>query len=152
MVAFTDYGTDLISEACVNYLSEDAYYNAFDTYVNMTNDFLEEAKAGNIYDVDNKKVTTKDYIKRILIILVVALVISGIIIQIMKSKMKTAVSQPYAKAYVKKGSFKITRKRDSFLYSHTSKAAIPKSSSSGGGTSSHTSSSGSSHGGSHGSF
>jgi len=152
LVAFTDYGTDKIGEICSPYLTDQSYYKAFEEYINLSSKFLKEAEKGKIYDVNHKYKTTSDYFKSILIVLIVSLVISAIVIGIMKSKMKTAVSQPYAKAYVKDGSFQMTRERDSFLYSHTSKTAIPKSTSSGGGTSSHTSSSGSSHGGSHGSF
>jgi uncharacterized protein len=152
LVAFTDYGTDKIGEVCSSYLSDASYYSAFEKYVDLSSAFLKEAENGKVYDVNHTYKSMSDYIKRILIVCLISLVISAIVIGIMKSKMKTAVSQPYAKAYVKEGSFKMTRDRDSFLYFHVTKTPIPKSTSSGGGTSSHSSSSGSSHGGSHGSF
>lgn len=152
LYAFTDYGTDLIGEKCQKHLTDGEYYKAFNTYLKMTNDFLDEAETGKIYDVDHKYVTAKDYMIRILIVLVVSLLVATIAIWFMKSKMKTAISDAYAKAYIKNGSFNLTRERDSFLYSHTVRTAIPKQSSSGGGTSSHTSSSGTSHGGSSGKF
>jgi uncharacterized protein len=153
ITAFTDYGIDILKEKCQPKLSEGEYYEAFDTYLVLVDEFLGEAENGKPYDTNNKYLTMTDIIIRIAIAVVIAMVIAGIVLLIMSRKMKTAVPQLYAKEYMKKDSFHLTRESDRFLYSNTVRTAIPKSSSgSGGGSSTHRSSSGSSHGGGGGSF
>ena len=153
ITVFTDYGLDVVEATCQPYLSDGNYYEAFDSYLDYAIQFLEEAENSVPYDVNNQYLTTRDILLRVGGSFLAALIIAGIVLLVMAKKMKTAVPQIYAKEYLKKDSFHLTKNRDLFLYSNTSRTAIPKStSSSGGGSSTHSSSSGSSHGGSGGRF
>ena len=60
------------------------------------------------------------------------LVIGLIAVGIMSAKMKTVRSQSHASDYVRPGSMQLTNQRDIFLYSHVSRRAKPKQTSSGG--------------------
>ncbi len=152
MKAFTDYGTDLIGEKAAYYLTDGDYYDAMDTYLTLSANFLKEASKGTPYDVDHTYKDIADILIGIVIAMVISFIIALIVLSIMKSKMKTAIPKEFAKEYIKKDSFILNVTRDTFLYTNTTRILIPQSTSSGGGTSSHSGSSGSSHGGSHGKF
>lgn len=152
LVAFTDYGTDLIGEEAVYYLSDGYYYDAMSTYLYLTNNFLKEANQNKPYDVDHPYKDFAFILIGIVISMIISLIIALIVLSIMKKKMKTAIPKEYAKEYIKRDSFILNVSRDTFLYSNLTKIPIPQPSSSGGGTSSHSGSSGASHGGSHGKF
>ncbi len=181
MIAFTDYGTDLIGEACAYSLSNGDYAGAMNSFVGLTSEFLIEANEQMPYDTnhlygestDNDTIeteantgvqvnnsngqTTASYSSEedpenvFTGFVIIGLIIGGVAVFIAVKRMKTAKAQPFAKEYIKNGSFHLSRERDSFLFSNVVRTAIPKQSS-GGGTSSHTGSSGRSHGGSGGHF
>ena len=90
----------------------------------------------------------------VLIAVGIAILIAFIAVSILKAGMKTARMKPYAREYVREGSFHLTYHSDIFLYSNTTKRYIqPANHSSGsGGGSTHRSSSGDRHGGGGGKF
>ncbi len=147
LTAFTDYGIDYINDQVTPFLRDQAYYKAFDKYLDLTEQFLAEAKAGTPYDTNHKVKTTKDYIIYEGVALGVSLVLALVIVIVMVTRMNTAIKRTTAKEYVRDGSMILNEKRDVYMYSNVTKVKIQSSSSSGGGSSSHTSSSGSSHGG-----
>lgn len=142
--AFTDAGKDYISDKFLEYLSDDKYVKAFDTYAELCDEFISQAKKGTPYDSGNMPKDPFPVFRNILIALGVGIVLSLIIVLIMRSKMKTVRSQPAASDYMKQGSMDITKSRDLFLYTHLDKKAIPKKNESSG-TTTHTSSSGQTH-------
>ena len=92
-----------------------------------------------------------DYVILEIIAFVIALVIAGISVAIMRFRMNTAKPKKTATEYIKKDSF--TSEKDIFMYSSVTKTAKPKDDgASSGGSTTHTSSSGSTHGGGGGSF
>ena len=145
--AFTNYGLEYIRDQVNPILKEKDYFKAFDKYVDLTKDFLAEAKNGTPYDTNNKIKGFMDYLIYEGIALGIALVLALIVVLIMKAKMNTAIKRTTAGEYVRDGSMNLMEKRDVYMYSNVSKVKIQKSSSSGGGSSTHTSSSGRSHGG-----
>ncbi|MBR3289603.1 MAG: TPM domain-containing protein [Clostridia bacterium] len=174
IAAFTDYGIDYIGDEVVpTYFSSGDYAEGFSEFLDVTGDFLREAKAGEAYDVDN---TYKGYRedndyydddgsisrrsrqheltgKKVLISAGAGLLLALIIVFSMKKKMKTVYLQPKAGTYIQDGSFILSQQSDVFLYSHVTQTRRETSSSSGGGGSStHFSSSGASHGGGGGKF
>lgn len=74
----------------------------------------------------------------------IGFVIAMIIMLILRGRLKSVKMQRGAMSYVRTGSMNVTRSRDTYLYSTTSRTAKPKDS---GGSSSHTSSGGGTHGG-----
>ena len=139
ITAFTDAGIDYIADAFLTDLSEGNYASAFETYAELCDEFITEAKAP--YPV----------LKNLLISVVIGFIIAFIATAIMRSKLKSVRSKAGATDYVRKGSFRVTRSHDFFLYRTVSRRARPKNESSGG-SSTHTSSSGRSHGGGGGKF
>lgn len=143
-IAFTDAGKDYISDKFLEYLRDDKYVKAFDTYAELCDEFVTQAKKGTPYDGSNMPKEPFPVFRNILIALGVGIVLSLIIVLLMRSKMKTVRRQPAASDYMKQGSMDITKSRDLFLYTHLDKKAIPKKTESSG-TTTHTSSSGQTH-------
>lgn len=150
---FTDYGQEKIMDDVKPYLSDGEYYDAFDIFVTMCDDYINKAITDEPYDVNNQPKTIIPIYYIIFGGVGVGALVGFIVVLVMKSKLKTVRMQPLASSYVKSGSFKLTEHSDLYLYRNISKTAKPKDNdSSSGGSSTHTSSSGTSHGGSSGSF
>ena len=142
---FNSNGLKYLESKVVPYLSEDDYYEAFEIFIETTDELLQMAKDGKPYN--EKQYSTKYLIGVIIAALLIPLLIAWILMKKKLKKMKTAVENDYAANYVKPGSMNISVSRDLFLYSRITKTERPKESS---GT--HTSSSGRTHGGRGGSF
>ncbi len=142
---FNSNGLAYLESKVVPYLSENDYYEAFEEYIETTDELLQMAKDGKPY---NKKQYSMKYLFGVIIVCLIApLLIAFWMMKRKLKKMKTAVENDYAANYIKPGSMNLTTSRDLFLYSRITKTERPKSSS---GT--HTSSSGRTHGGRGGSF
>ena len=149
---FTDRGQEYISGEIKPSLSVGDYYEAFDTFADLCEQFIIQAESGEPYDVDNMPEKSMSPAVWIPVSLGIGLVISLIITGVMRGQMKSVRRKPDAADYMQKDSLHITRKNDLFLYHQISRSAKPKNEDSGGGSSTHTSSSGETHGGSSGSF
>ncbi|MBQ8836636.1 MAG: TPM domain-containing protein [Clostridia bacterium] len=142
---FNSNGLKYLESKVAPYLSENDYYEAFDIYIETSEELLEMAKSGKPYN--EKQYSTKYLMGVIIVCLIAPLLIAFWMMKRKLKKMKTAVSNDYAANYIKPGSTNIAVSRDLFLYSIITKTEKAKSSS---GT--HTSSSGRTHGGQGGSF
>ena len=151
ITAFTDAGIEYIGEQMQEDLSNGNFSGAFNTYAELSDDFLTQAKSDEPYDIDSLPKEPLSLIW-IPISIAVGIVLSLIIVGKMKSELKTVRSQAAANNYIKNGSLNITDSRDVFLYNNVTRTAKPKDNSSGGGSSTHTSSSGTTHGGGGGKF
>lgn len=153
--AFTDYGIQYIGDAFLSDLSDGNYYDAFDTYTNLCDKFLEQAQNGEPYDVDNEVDEPFPFLTCLVISMVIGLVVATIYIIILKCQLKSVVPKDNARDYIVNGSMRITTSKDTLLYKNVSKTirqTSSSSSSSSGGSSTHRSSSGSTHGGGGGKF
>lgn len=148
---FTDKGQEYITDQVRPLLTDGEYYEAFDTFSDLCEQFIVQAEDGEPYDEDNMPEESPSVIW-IFISLGAGFVIALIITGVMRGQMKTVRRKPDAADYMRKGSLYITRSNDLFLYHQVSRSAKPKDNDSGGGSSTHTSSSGETHGGSSGSF
>ncbi len=142
---FNSNGLKYLESKVVPYLSEDDYYEAFEIFIETTDELLQMAKDGKPYN--EKQYSTKYLIGVIIAALLIPLLVAWILMKKKLKKMKTALENDYAANYIKPGSMNLTTSRDLFLYSRITKTEKPKSNS---GT--HTSSSGRTHGGRGGSF
>lgn len=152
ITAITDAGLEYISDKFLSYLSDGDYADAFETYAQLCDEFITQAKTGNPYDVGNMPQEPFNFAFNIFVAFVIGLVAAIVITNIMKGKLKTVHFMSSAGNYVKAGSMNVTDSRDMFLYTHIDRREKPKESSSGGGSSTHTSSSGTTHGGGGGKF
>jgi uncharacterized protein len=149
--ALTDYGQGQIMDDVLEYLGDDEYYDGFHAYLKLLDKHFEAYENGEPIDVDTRG---SSLLGSLFFSLVVGLVAGAFTVAFLRSGMKTFKPQRGAQSYVKQGSFALTKQKDTFLYTNTTRVRKQSSSSSGGrgGSSTHRSSSGRSHGGSRGRF
>lgn len=153
ITAFTDYGIDLIGDKVVSNFSDGNYYDGFSEFLDLADEFLEEASNGTPYDVGNRYKSTSTYVVYVLIGLGIGIIAGFAVAFTMKAQMKSVRPQNNADSYILKDTFKVRNSNDVFLYKNVSKTKRETSSgSSSGGSSTHTSSSGTTHGGGGGKF
>ena len=129
--AISSYEIDIISDAIVPYLSEGDYAEAFDTYAEECEYYLDGYLNGFPFDFKTHLVFA----------LIVGAVIGLVAVSAMKAQLKTVRPQNQAHEYIRAGSMKITRAHDVFLYRTVTRTAKPQNNSS---SSSRSSSGGSS--------
>ena len=150
ITAITDRGLEYMSDQFVGYLSDGEYYEAFDTYADLTADFIDQARTGKPYDNGNLPKKPFKLFRNLIMAIVIGAVLASVVTGSMKAQLDTVHAKAEAKDYLKKDSLKVTRSQDTFLYKHVDRIEKPKDSDSGSST--HTSSSGETHGGGGGSF
>ena len=134
--AFTDYGKDvMLDKHVLPLLGKDKYYEAFSTYYDVAEEYLQMARSGAPFDKD----TDPDYGKlgipiKLGITLVVPILIAFVVCEIWRRQMKTAVLARDAGNYISQNGFVLTAQEDRFLYRTETRRKIEKSSSSGGTT------------------
>lgn len=129
---FGAYSRETIGEAVVEKLSEGDYAEAFDTYLDMAEQFLEDASESVIYS-SSHPYREKWNIGLIIIgSFVVSLAISALIVVSWKRKMNTKMLQNSAGAYLKEGRAELTGRSDVFLYHTVSRTRRQKNNNSGG--------------------
>ncbi len=152
ITAVTDAGLEYMAERFLDDLSEGNYAAAFSTFAELCDDFITQARTGEPYDADNLPQEPFHVGGSLAIALAAGFVVSLIVTGIMRGGLKTVHSQPAADHYVKKGSMRVVKETDLFLYRHIDRREKPKESSSSGGSSTHMSSSETTHGGGGGKF
>lgn len=141
---FNDEAIDALKSAVESDLRNDDYYEACISFADMVDEMSAMYESGQPYGETNNA----GYI--CISVLAASIIIAAIMTNSAYKGMNTAVVQADADNYEKKGSFKLTKSNDVFLYSNVTKTKIESSSSGGGST--HRSSSGRSHGGGGGSY
>lgn len=153
ITAVTDAGLDYMADKFVPYMSDGEFYDAFECYAELCDEFITAAKNGTPYDVDTLPKEPFAPGMTLIISLIIGFVVALIATGIMKGKLRSVHSQPRAADYIKSDSFQVTRARELFLYRNVTCVPRPKpQSSSSGGSSTHVSSSGTMHGGGGGKF
>lgn len=123
----TNADTQRMGEHLVEYLRDGDYADAFAVFPELAAEAFQDSVPG-----EQSSAPQKNIAKRIIISMLVGLAIGGITAGILAARMKTVRSKQDAADYVRAGSMHLTRSRDIFLYSHVTRTAKPKSSSSGG--------------------
>lgn len=150
ITVFTDVGQEYMTSIFVEHLSDGNFALAFDSYADLCDAFITQAKTGSPYDVDNLPQEPFMPTETLIISLVVGFVVALIVTGSMKRKLRSVHSQPAASQYIVPGSLDITQSREIYLYSQVRRTERKQEES--GGSSTHTSSSGRTHGGSSGKF
>lgn len=151
ITAVTAAGREYMADQFLGELSEGAFFDAFMTYADLCDEFIQQALNGEPYDVGNLPKGPFPLVRNLLISLGIGLVAALVMTGKMRGELKTVNLQAKAANYVKGGSLKITQSKELFLYTQMNRQAREKKTSSGG-SSTHTSSSGRTHGGGGGSF
>lgn len=154
--AITDGGVEYISNQFVKYLSAGDYALAFNTYADLVDQFVSQAKTDKPYDRGNmpKEPLSLLWLPASALL---GLFVAWAITALLKGQLQSVQNESGAENYMKKDSFKLTNSQDLFLYRNVTSVPIPKNNNSsgfrgGGGSSSHGSFSGGSHGGGGGKF
>ncbi|MCH5299239.1 MAG: TPM domain-containing protein [Ruminococcus sp.] len=151
ITALTDYGISYIGDEIVDYLSDAEYFEAFEKYSGLIDNFVTEAKNDAPYDTNHEPKSASDIILAVVISLIVGLVIAIIVTLVLRSRYKPVRLKKEANDYFVNGSLILRRSFDHFIYSHVTRER-KSDNSNGSGSSTHTSSSGSIHGGGGGKF
>lgn len=149
ITAVTDAGLKYMSNEFVPLLSDGDYAEAFDTFADLCDSFITQAKTGDPYDSHNLPKEPFNFVVNLLVCLAIGFVVALIYTSKLKSELITVRKQVKADSYVTPGSLQLTGSRDLFLYTQVTKTERAQSSS---GSSTHTSSSGTTHGGGGGKF
>jgi len=145
----TDAGLEYMADQFVPYLSDGEYATAFETFIDLCGEFIDQANSGDPYDTHNLPKAPFRFGLNLVIALGIGLVVALIATGVMKGKLKTVRMQARADDYLIPGSLQLSQCKDLFLYTHVDRREKPKSSS---GSSTHVSSSGTTHGGGGGKF
>ena len=151
---FTDAGQEYIVEQFKPDLSDGNYADAFETFADLCDDYITQAKTDKPYDSGNLPKGDFPFLMFLAIALTAGAIISFIVVSSMKNQLKSVRAQNNAASYSVPSSMRLTQNSDLFLYHVVTRTERPKSddNDSGGGSSTHVSSSGTTHGGSSGSF
>ena len=153
ITAFTDAGIQYLGEQMTPFMADGDYAGAFRTFVQWSDTYIDAARAGHPYDVNNlpREPLSLMYL---FLALGIGLVLAWVVVSVMKSQLRSVAFQENAASYVREGSMNLTNSRELFLYRDVQRTehVEEKDSDSSGGSSTHTSSSGTTHGGGGGSF
>ncbi len=156
ITAVTDAGREYMAEKFLPSLSDGEYSEAFRIFAEQCDNYITQARTGEPYDVDNVPTEPFSHVGALLIAVVAGFLIALIVTGIMRLGLHSVYSRSAADSYMKKGSLRITREHELFLYKNVTRTEKPKESSSSdnnsGGSVTHTSSSGKTHGGGGGKF
>lgn len=126
---------DTILEDCKVYLREDAFFEAYEAFLQDISNSAQRAVSGN--SVRFMDIRGESILSSIPGFAGLSFLVSAIPVFIMtlfqKGKMKTKVQQVNANSYVPVNGFKIRQKQDRFLRTVTTKSRKPKEDRSGGG-------------------
>lgn len=148
ITAFTDAGLEYMFDQFISVLSDGEYAKAFQTFAQLCDEFITQAKTGDPYDSHNLPKEPFSVLGSLVIAVVIGLIAAWIVTGNMKNQLNTAVKKVKADNYITGNSLQLTGSRDLFLYTKVERKEKPKSS----GSTTHTSSSGTTHGGSGRSF
>ena len=153
ITAFTDAGIQYLGEQMTPFMAEGDYAGAFRTFIQWSDTYIDAARAGHPYDVNNlpREPLSPMYL---VLALGIGLVLAWVVVGVMKSQLRSVAFQENAASYVREGSMNLTNSRELVLYRDVDRTehVEAKDSDSSGGSSTHTSSSGTTHGGGGGSF
>lgn len=150
ITAFTDAGIEYIGKEIKPYLKKEQYSKALETYADLCDKFITQAKTGEPYTKKNLPKKPFRIALEIIISISVGIAIGFIVAGVMKSQLKTVNNKTHAADYVNKNSLNITKSNEMFIFSRITRSAKPKEGNSGSST--HQSSSGTNHGGGGGKF
>lgn len=137
--AFDAYGQELMEEEFLDDFRDDDWYDGFEDYLEVCDEYLARAEAGDPVRRDDSSAGCSDGSgigTTILVCLGISAVIAMIVCLILRGKMKSVRKGTHADAYVT-GSLNLTASRDQYTHTTETRTKIEhESSDSGGGGSS----------------
>ena len=137
--AFDAYGQELMEEEFLDDFRDDDWYDGFEDYLEVCDEYLARAEAGDPVRRDDSSAggsSVSGIGTTILVCLGISAVIAMIVCLILRGKMKSVRKGTHADAYVT-GSLNLTASRDQYTHTTETRTKIEhESSDSGGGCSS----------------
>ncbi len=130
--AFNAYGREVIADKIVPHLSDGDYYKAFARFLDLADEFLQEAGQGQPYS-ESHRYRRANVALTIGISLAVSLIGAFCLVYSWLRSMNTRRQNSHASSYVVADSFQLHDSRDIFLYHTVTRVRRPKPSNSGGG-------------------
>lgn len=157
-ISTTGYGITAITDDALAYmesemlpdLGDDDYYNAFTTFINMSEDFVIRAREGNPYSAEEEK-DMFSILFNVVVALIVGFAAAFFMAMAKKKNMITVTEQDSAYEYTCEGSMHLTNRQDQFVNTFVTTRVIEENSNNSGSTTS-VGSSGTTHGGTSGHF
>lgn len=149
---FSDNMLDEMGDRAARYLSSGEYGKAFSRYMEAADDLLSARGSDPLPGAAKKR--SPYALLFVLGSVVLSFLIGLIVAGVQRAKMKSVRAADSANAYIRPGSFALTRSREVFLYKTVTRVAIQSSGGGGGGggSSTHRAPSGHTHGGRGGRF
>ena len=116
--AFTTYGRERMGEKFLDDLSDGEFYDAFEKYVSMSEDFLTAAEKGKPYTEEHPYGEGWRIPLIIGVSFLLSFLVSLAVVLTWKKSMNTRVRRDGAMEYLREGSFRLYDRSDRFLY-HT---------------------------------
>ena len=115
ITVFTDAGIRYIGEQIRPQLADGDYLGAFENYIELCDDFIDQANSGEAYDTDHMP---KKPLSAIWLGLSFAAGLGAALLAVgsMKSQLKSVGMQREARDYIRPGSLQVTSSGDYFLY------------------------------------
>mgnify|MGYP000841125986 FL=1 len=115
ITAFTDAGIQYLGEQMTPFMADGDYAGAFRTFVQWSDTYIDAARAGHPYDVNNlpREPLSLMYL---FLALGIGLVLAWVVVHVMKSQLRSVAFQENAASYVREGSMNLTNSRELFLY------------------------------------
>ena len=129
--AFTLYGMDtMLDRHILPLLRNNDYYNAFSTYLDTAEAFLQMAEEGRPFDRDTDPVALQQTFHiKLAIVLLAPLLCALLLCSIWKAQMKTAHIAGTAFNYIPAGGLRLSNQSDIYLFRTVSRTKIQSSSS-----------------------
>lgn len=131
---FTDAGLDYIEEQIVPDMSAGNYEDAFITFADLCDEYLEQASTGKPYDRNNLPKEPFNVGMSLLIALGVGIAAGGIGLLFLFMNLKSVHQQSGAADYKKPNSFHLDTRRDIYLYKKVKREAKPENDNRSGGS------------------
>ncbi len=132
--AFNDYGREEMTEFFLDDFGDNDWYDGFSDYLEWCGNYLEAAQNGEPFSKDNPPMDaagrTKAILTGVATVLLLPLVVAGIVILVLGSKMKSVAAATQASNYVK-GNLLLANSEDRYTHTTQTRQKV-KSESSGG--------------------
>lgn len=102
ITAFTDAGIQYLGQQMTPFMADGDYAGAFRTFVQWSDTYIDAARAGHPYDVNNlpREPLSPMYL---VLALGIGLVLAWVVVSVMKSQLRSVAFQENAASYVREG-------------------------------------------------
>lgn len=122
-VAFNEYGRSCLADFFLVEFADDDWYGGFEVYLDWCADYLETARNGKPYTESHVPMEFVDvlftFALRAAVVLILPLIVAGIYVAVLTSKMKSVATATDAASYV---SSPLHLTQESDIYSHTTRS------------------------------